>query len=1277
METKLYFYSRIVSLIIILLIGQNSRAQLSSTGAYLIGNNIEVGINNYGFEGAPTLVGSHARSGQWDANVFFGFVANPQLDGWTNYHGDFFTPGTAENGFGIEISGINYSNNAANSSLSGQQIMGSLSNYQVSGNCISVDWNGTVNNIGVKIVYHMVTTNLFYNTKITITNNTGATANNIYYYRNLDPDNNQPINFDFTTNNTIVAQPTPSCPKALVSATQASPTLSYLGLAAIGSNFRVSYGGFSNRNGSDIWNALAGLTGTVSSTNFGDEAISLAYKIATLAPGASETFEFSTILDASQIDEAFSNLYEFTVGTAPADICVPTVNELTICAGTPTTLEITGPSVADYIWTWSPTTGLSSSTGSSVTASPMVSTVYTVTGVPTNPCLALTISKVINVNTLDVALPIIAPITYCQGAVTVPLTAIIPATPVGSTVNWYTVPVGGTASSIAPTPSSATPGVTNYYVSTTTPTGCESPRDTLVVTIDSLPVITVNSPTICDGSSAILTAAGAATYVWDSNVSLTANPYTVSPTVTTTYTVEGTTVAGCKNTAIATVTISTTLAITVNSPTICAGGTAVLTAVGGTTYVWDQGATLGVSTLNPFSVTPIVTTTYTVTGTTGSCIGSTTVTVVVNPAITVTAGSNGPICAGTTLNLTATTSAVGAATYSWTGPTFTSGIQNPSIASAATAASGAYIVTVLVSGCSATSTVNVVVNPIPTTTAASNGPICEGSTLNLTATNFTGATYSWAGPSFTSAVQNPTIAGAIVAASGSYTVTITANSCSSTSIVNVIVNAIPTTSAGSNSPICSGSTLNLTAITSSGSTYSWAGPAFTSAVQNPSITGTTITSSGAYIVTVTANGCSSTSTVNVTVNSIPGTIASSNSPICVGDNLNLAATTVAGSSYSWTGPSSFNSAAQNPTISSASLANAGSYIVTITDNISGCFSSSSVTVVIINPVLPIFSVVNPFCEGDIPPILPGSSQNGITGFWSPIPVSTTVIGNSTYNFNADPGQCALPTSMIITINPLPVVVTSPRDTCAPYKVDLTDPTVTAGTTSGTILTYWMNSACTSTLSSASSIETSGTYFIKAITVEGCVDVKPVVVDIHSQPLASFIPSPSTVSNLDAYSQMINNSVDGISYSWDFGDGESSFLTNPDHYFPGLDSGTYIITLTVTSDEGCVDQAVSSVKVTEELIYYIPNTFTPDDDSFNQSFKPIFTSGFDHYNYKMLIFNRWGETVFESNDSDIGWSGLYGVDGTKVQDGTYTWKIEFSIKSTDQRKSITGNVNLIR
>src|SRR5207344_1604237 len=216
----------------------------------------------------------------------------------------------------------------------------------------------------------------------------------------------------------------------------------------------------------------------------------------------------------------------------------------------------------------------------------------------------------------------------------------------GSTYSWST---GDVTNPITVSPTTTT----SYTVTGTDAQGCSNTA-VATVTIGPNPTITVNSPTICSGASATLTASGGSTYSWSTGEII--NPISVSPTVTTSYTVTGTDAQGCSNTAVSTVTIGPNPTITVNSPTICSGASATLTASGGSTYSWSTG-----ETINPISVSPTVTTSYTVTGTDAQGCSNTavaTVTIGPNPTITV----NSPtICSGASATLTAS----GGSTYSW------------------------------------------------------------------------------------------------------------------------------------------------------------------------------------------------------------------------------------------------------------------------------------------------------------------------------------------------------------------------------------------------------------------------------------------------------------------------------------------------------------------------------------------------------------------------------------------------------------------------------------
>src|SRR6185436_16245445 len=230
-----------------------------------------------------------------------------------------------------------------------------------------------------------------------------------------------------------------------------------------------------------------------------------------------------------------------------------------------------------------------------------------------------------------------------------------------------------------------------------------------------------------------------------------------------------------------------------------------------------------------------------------------------------TATNGGPYCPTNTIQLN--TPAVAGATYAWTGPGgFTSSLQNPTRTNATTADGGSYSVTVTVNGCtSAAGSTTVVVNPTPSTPAPTNtGPYCDGgagATVQLNTATVSGATYAWTGPTgFTSALQNPTRAGATPADSGSYSVTVTVNGCTSAAgSTTVGIFATPATPTASNGgPYCGGQTIQLNTPTVAGATYAWTGPnGFTSALQNPTRANAQLVDAGSYSVTVTTNGCTS------------------------------------------------------------------------------------------------------------------------------------------------------------------------------------------------------------------------------------------------------------------------------------------------------------------------------------------------------------------------------------------------------------------------------------
>lgn len=184
-------------------------------------------------------------------------------------------------------------------------------------------------------------------------------------------------------------------------------------------------------------------------------------------------------------------------------------------------------------------------------------------------------------------------------------------------------------------------------------------------------------------------------------------------------------------------------------------------------------------------------------------------------------------------------------------------------------------------------------------------------------------------------------------------------------------------------------------------------------------------------------------------------------------------------------------------------------------------------------------------------------------------------------------------------------------------------------------------------------------------------------DVTAYPVADFDFNPTDLVSYNAVTNFSNSTTGAIGYTWNFDDGSpESNETAPSHTFPFEKGGLYDVMLLATSPEGCVDTAVNTVNVQGVNIFYIPNTFTPDQNSFNDTFTPIFASGLDVYNYHFVIFNRAGEIVFESYNVARGWNGSYGDKGT-VKDGVYVWLLEFGDLNSDEIHVETGHVTVLR
>jgi len=180
----------------------------------------------------------------------------------------------------------------------------------------------------------------------------------------------------------------------------------------------------------------------------------------------------------------------------------------------------------------------------------------------------------------------------------------------------------------------------------------------------------------------------------------------------------------------------------------------------------------------------------------------------------------------------------------------------------------------------------------------------------------------------------------------------------------------------------------------------------------------------------------------------------------------------------------------------------------------------------------------------------------------------------------------------------------------------------------------------------------------------------ITVTVHPNPIANFTDICGSL-----LAKLTNTSIGAVNYYWDMGDG-SPIITSKDinYIYTIMDSMFYNIILIAETEFGCLDTA--SKIFTPPLLFYSPNTFTPDGDEFNNTFIPVFSNKNKVESIQLLIYNRWGEIVFESENIDFGWDGTY--KNRKAQDGTYAWELIITDNSCIGKKEhLYGAVNLIR
>jgi len=506
-----------------------------------------------------------------------------------------------------------------------------------------------------------------------------------------------------------------------------------------------------------------------------------------------------------------------------------------------------------------------------------------------------------------------------------------------------------------------------------------------------------------------------------------------------------------------------------------------------------------------------------------------------------------------------------------------------------------------------------------------------------------------------------------------------------TLVVNVSDLAV---SATSTSPTCNGFSDGTITITAPGADeYSFDGG--TTWVTNNTNGGFT---AGTYSVCAqTPTGCEKCTDVTITEPAAMTISVSNDSLICENGTATMTAIATGGTSflYHWSHtPDTDAMQTVMPTV-------ATSYTV-YAENQDGCVSPNETIDITVR--LPLTGTISPFdtiCPGydtDLMATVSGGFGQPYDYVWSD---GSTFTGAPNHTINVGPAVTTdytvtitdgcESTPLVMTTNvrvaPLPVPevnVLNPVQ-CEPAIFDIvntTDPTLSQ-------YNYWLVDGEQQFINQDTITTTemwAGEYDVQLIVTsfEGCVDsvTWSELLSVDPKPVADFKYTPNPVLMFNTEVLFTNYSFNGYTYQWYFEDGvpSQSTQTNVQVLFPDGVEGRYDVQLITTSELGCVDTMDHELIVYPEVLIYAPNAFTPDGDEHNQTWR-VHMEGIDEYDFELLIFNRWGEVVWESHDVEVGWDGTY--NGKMMPTGTYTWVIRTKDLMNDAKYTFDGHLNLLK
>ncbi|MFN0201570.1 MAG: T9SS type A sorting domain-containing protein [Bacteroidia bacterium] len=834
--------------------------------------------------------------------------------------------------------------------------------------------------------------------------------------------------------------------------------------------------------------------------------------------------------------------YEFTPSTPcvnPCGLTQPAGADKTICSGN--SVSIGSTSVGGMLYSWSPSTSLSSGSVANPTASPNNTTTYYVFITNAAGCFQ-TDTVVVTVKPSPTA-NAGAPQTICASQlVQIGQTAVA-----GVTYSWW------------PSTALSNPGISNPFATPTTTTtytlyatgsnACTA-QSSVTITVNSVPTgLAGANKSICIGQSTTigLTSVSGLTYAWSPSTGLNATNIampTANPTTTTSYVLTATNSSNCqrKDTVVVTVNPLPTANAGADKNT-CAGVPVQIgnTAAAGFSYVWTP--TTGLSNPNIANPTATITstTTYslTVTNNQTNCSATDVMVVIVAPAPTANAGADKSTCAGTAVSIGS--AAVTGVTYSWSPATGLSSATaaNPSANPTTTTT---YTVYASNGNCTVSDQVVVTVKPLPAANAGADQTICSGSSAQIGQTAVSGVTYLWSPSTGLSSatVANPS---ASPTSTTTYTLTATLNGCTKIDNVIITVAAAPTANAGADKTTCAGTAVSIGATAVAGVTYSWS-PATglsSATVANPSANPTTTTT---YTVYASIGNCTKSDQVLVTVKPLPAANAGTDQTLCLGSSIQIGQNTVNGVSYSWSPATGLSSA----TIANPIASPTTTTTYTLTATLNGCTKTDNVTITVASSVTANAGADKTMCSGT--PVSIGSAAvAGVTYLWSPATgLSSATVANptanptatTTYTLTASVGNCSSSDAVVVTVKPSPAANAGADKTiCAGSSAQIGQTAVTGVTYSWSPSTGLSNANIANPVASP----TATTTYTLTATLNGCSKTDVVIVNVGGSATANAgadktmcIGSPVSIGA---------TAVAGVTYSWFPTTGLSSaFVANP-------------------------------------------------------------------------------------------------------------------------------------